>query len=46
MRKLTVNTFMSLLDRWDKLASKLGMDRRQKPVASLEAFLQQEGAPE
>lgn len=39
--RATVNTFMSLLDRWDKLASKLGMDRRQKRVASLEDFLTQ-----
>lgn len=44
--RATVNTFMSLLDRWDKLASKLGMDRREKRVPSLEAFLQQEGNQE
>lgn len=44
--RATVNTFMSLLDRWDKLASKLGMERREKRVQSLEAFLSQEGGQE
>ena len=41
--RATVNTFMQLLDRWDKLAERLGMERRTKPVATLEAFLDGKG---
>lgn len=39
--RTTVFTFMQLLDRWDRLAQRLGLDRRTKQVPSLEQFLQQ-----
>ena len=39
--RTTVFTFMQLLDRWDRLAQRLGLDRRAKQVPSLEQFLQQ-----
>jgi hypothetical protein len=41
-----VFTLMQFLDRWDRYAQRLGMERRQKSIASLEAFLQQEGTQE
>lgn len=36
-----VFTLMQFLDRWDRYAQRLGMERRQKRVESLEDFLQQ-----
>jgi hypothetical protein len=33
--RTTVFTFMQLLDRWDRLAQRLGLDRRTKPVTDI-----------
>jgi hypothetical protein len=37
----TVFTLMKAVDQWDRLAQRLGLDRRAKQVPSLEQFLQQ-----
>jgi hypothetical protein len=37
--RTTYNALMSAIDRWDRLAQRLGMDRRLKPIADLAAYL-------
>lgn len=35
----TFLVYLQTLDRWDRLAQRLGMSRRQRPVPDLESFL-------
>ena len=40
--RASVTLYLSLIDRLTKLAQQIGFERKSKPVASLEAFLQQQ----